>query len=89
MLNFVMVAFRICRVNTQFTGAVVLPKGIYVPPGKDVPRGEKKLHLIFEGPTEQSVKNAKIEVKKVLEQYSGVTGRPESTSNAGTRYSVM
>ena len=70
----------------EYTGAVVLPKGIYVPPGREPPRGEKRLHLIFEGPTEQSVKNAKIEVKKVLEQYAGVGGMGSAPSS---RYSIM
>merc|ERR1711933_714694 len=56
----------------EWTGAVVMPKGIYVPPGREVPKGERKLCVVFQGPTEQSVKNAKIEVKKVLEQYGGM-----------------
>ena len=33
----------------EFTGAAIVPKGVYVPPGRDVPPGERKLHLIFEG----------------------------------------
>ena len=38
-------------------------------------------------PTEQSVKSAKMEIKKVLEQFSGINGRPDSSNNA-SRYTL-
>jgi hypothetical protein len=53
---------------TEMTGAAVITKGIYVPPGKQPPEGEARLHLLIEGPSELSVKRAKQEIKKILEE---------------------
>lgn len=43
----------------ETTGAALITKGVYVPPGKQAPEGERKIYLLIEGPTEGSVKHAK------------------------------
>lgn len=53
---------------TEMTGAAITTRGQYFRPGTAVPAGERKLFLLIEGPTELSVKRAKAEVKRVLEE---------------------
>ena len=53
---------------SEFTGAVITTRGQYIPPGKQLPIGERKLHLLIEGPTERSVKDAKGKIKEIIEQ---------------------
>ena len=53
---------------SEFTGAVITTRGQYIPPGKQLPIGERKLHLLIEGPTERSVKDAKGRIKEIIEQ---------------------
>eukprot|EP01018_Ginkgo_biloba_P006677 Gb_03798 [translate_table: standard] len=55
---------------TEWTGAAITTRGQYYPPGKLPGPGERKLYLFIEGPTESSVKKAKAEVKRVLEDYT-------------------
>lgn len=43
----------------ETTGAALITKGVYVPPGRQAPEGERKIYLLIEGPTELSVKHAK------------------------------
>jgi len=43
----------------ETTGAALITKGVYVPPGKQPPEGERKIYLLIEGPTELAVKHAK------------------------------
>ncbi|TVU42929.1 hypothetical protein EJB05_09354, partial [Eragrostis curvula] len=51
----------------DWTGAAITTRGTYIPPGKIVGGNERKLYLFIEGPTESSVKKAKAELKRVLE----------------------
>ncbi|XP_068653685.1 DEAD-box ATP-dependent RNA helicase 42-like [Aristolochia californica] len=55
---------------SDWTGAAITTRGQYFPPGKIPGPGERKLYLFIEGPTESSVKKAKAEVKRVLEDYT-------------------
>ncbi|PON34277.1 KH domain containing protein [Trema orientale] len=52
---------------SEWTGAAITTRGQYFLPGKVAGPGERKLYLFIEGPTEQSVKRAKAELKRVLE----------------------
>lgn len=52
----------------ELTGAAVTTKGRYFAPGQPIPEGESKLYLLIEGPTMQSVKLAKQEIKRILEE---------------------
>ncbi len=53
---------------TEMSGAAITTRGTFVAPGKNPPPGERKLYLYIEGPTDQSVKEAKAEIKKILEE---------------------
>uniref|UniRef100_A0A803NIC1 RNA helicase n=1 Tax=Cannabis sativa TaxID=3483 RepID=A0A803NIC1_CANSA len=55
---------------SEWTGAAITTRGQFFPPGKVAGPGERKLYLFIEGPTEQSVKRAKAELKRVLEDIS-------------------
>jgi ATP-dependent RNA helicase DDX46/PRP5 len=52
----------------ELTGATVTTHGNEVPPGEPAPPGERKLFLMIEGPTDLSVKRARQEIKKILEE---------------------
>lgn len=58
-----------------------------MPPGKPVPEGERKIFLLIEGPTETSVKRAKQELKRILEETTEKVMRRDAP--AAGRYSVM
>ena len=51
----------------EWTGAAISTRGQYFAPGRIPGPGERKLYLFIEGPNEQSVKRAKSELKRVLE----------------------
>jgi ATP-dependent RNA helicase DDX46/PRP5 len=55
------------REITEFTGAAITAKGQFVPPGKPPGPGQRKLYLLVEGPTERSVREAKLKVREILE----------------------
>ncbi|KAJ4847296.1 DEAD-box ATP-dependent RNA helicase 45 [Turnera subulata] len=73
---------------SEWTGAAITTRGQYFPPGRVAGPGERKLYLFIEGPTELSVKRAKTELKRVLED---VTNQALSLSvgNQPGRYSVI
>ncbi|XAR56870.1 RNA helicase [Bertholletia excelsa] len=73
---------------SEWTGAAITTRGQYFPPGKIPGPGDRKLYLFIEGPTEQSVKRAKAELKRVLEDItSQALSLPGSTQPG--RYSVL
>ncbi|KAJ9704690.1 hypothetical protein PVL29_002976 [Vitis rotundifolia] len=55
---------------SEWTGAAITTRGQYYSTGKVPGPGERKLYLFIEGPTEQSVKRAKAELKRVLEDFT-------------------
>jgi len=65
----------------EMTGAAVTTKGYYVPPGKPPPEGERRLYLLIEGPTENSVRKAKMEIKNILEEYTEKAMRRDAPSS--------
>ncbi|KAF9595307.1 hypothetical protein IFM89_038459 [Coptis chinensis] len=73
---------------SEWTGAAITTRGQYYPPGKILGPGERKLYLFIEGPTESSVKKAKVEVKRVLED---ITKQGLSLPGASqpSKYSVL
>jgi ATP-dependent RNA helicase DDX46/PRP5 len=52
----------------EWTGTAITGRGIYVLPGRQPPPGESRLHLLFEAPTEASVRKAKAECLRILEE---------------------
>ncbi len=71
----------------ELTGAAVTTKGRYYKPGIQLPEGEQRLFLLIEGPTELSVKKAKDEIKRVLEETTERVFRRDGPSTG--RYSIM
>ncbi|CAN6708323.1 unnamed protein product [Malus baccata var. baccata] len=53
---------------SDLTGAAITIRGQYFPPGKVPGPGDPKVFLLIEGPTEQSVKRGKAELKRKLEE---------------------
>ncbi|KAM0873291.1 hypothetical protein ACQ4PT_038165 [Festuca glaucescens] len=51
----------------EWTGAAITTRGTFIPQGRIVGANERKLYLYIEGPNESSVKKAKAELKRVLE----------------------
>ena len=64
----------------ELTGAAVTTKGTFVPPGKPVPEGERKLYLLIEGPTEGTVKKAKAEIKRIIQEMTEKAMRRDNQS---------
>eukprot|EP01118_Nematostelium_gracile_P003346 TRINITY_DN1382_c0_g1_i5.p1 TRINITY_DN1382_c0_g1~~TRINITY_DN1382_c0_g1_i5.p1 ORF type:complete len:778 (-),score=267.91 TRINITY_DN1382_c0_g1_i5:39-2372(-) len=52
----------------EMTGCSIVCKGIFVPPGRPVPPGERKLYLQIEGPLKSGVDAAKQEIKEILQE---------------------
>ncbi|CAN4095033.1 unnamed protein product [Withania somnifera] len=73
---------------SEWTGAAITTRGQYVPHGKVPGFGERKLYLFIEGPTEQSVKRAKAELKRVLEDITMQASSLPGSAQQG-RYSVV
>jgi len=70
---------------TEMTGAAITTRGTFVRPGTSVPLGERKLYLYIEGPTEGAVKQARIEVQRILDETSA-TARPERSAPGKYRF---
>lgn len=73
---------------SEWTGAAITTRGQYYPPGKVAGPGERKLYLFIEGPTEQSVKRAKADLKRVLEEITNQASSLPGSAQPG-RYSVV
>ncbi|KAF0701366.1 Aste57867_8147 [Aphanomyces stellatus] len=52
----------------DLTGAAVICRGTYVPPGRKPNLGERKLYLAIEGSSRQSVQDAKRELQRILDE---------------------
>lgn len=68
-------------------GVAVISRGVYVPEGKKPAPGERKLHLLIEGSSEMSVRQAKLEILKALEDETIRISASGAFASAG-RYSV-
>ncbi|KAI8906886.1 ATP-dependent RNA helicase Prp11 [Gorgonomyces haynaldii] len=76
------------RRMSQVSGAAITPRGIYVPPGKPVPLGERKLYLFIEADNQYAIERAKQEIKQCLQEGAMLTMDSGSSRTAG-RYSVL
>jgi len=72
---------------TEWTGAAITPRGQFFPQGKHPAPGERKLFLHIEGATETSVKQAKTEIKKMLDEVN--TTYTSGTISTYAKYSVL
>lgn len=73
----------------EWTGADVTIRGVHVPPGKKAAPGERKLYLFVSGPTEGSVRKAKAEIKRILEEASAAALAHSQSHAQPGRYSVL
>ncbi|GLU06054.1 hypothetical protein SLE2022_231180 [Rubroshorea leprosula] len=73
---------------SEWTGAAITTRGQYFPPGRTAGPGERKLYLFIEGPTDQSVKRARAELKRVLEDITSQALQLPGGAQPG-RYSVL
>jgi len=53
---------------TEFTSAAITTRGSYYPPGKIITGGDRKLFLFIEGSDANSVKLAKTEILRILDE---------------------
>jgi len=77
---------------TDLTGCALVPRGVYVAPGRSAASGEKPLHLLIEGPTEYDVSRAANEIHRVLEETTMDLSMRQGGMPGGTgagRYSVI
>jgi ATP-dependent RNA helicase DDX46/PRP5 len=75
---------------TDRTGVAVISRGIFIPPGKkiDTIGGERRLHLVIEGTNEMSVRQAKLEIQKILDDETIRLSNSGNVASMG-RYSVL
>ncbi|CAI8591522.1 unnamed protein product [Vicia faba] len=73
---------------SEWTGAAITTRGQYFPPGKVAGPGDRKLYLFIEGPSEKSVKRAKVELKRVLEDITNQALQLPGGTQPG-KYSVV
>ena len=70
------------------TGVAVISRGSYIAPGKKIEPGDRRLHLTIEGSNEMGVKQARLEILKVLEDETIRISAAGTLSTSG-RYSVL
>lgn len=73
---------------SEWTGAAITTRGQFFPPGKVPAPGERKLYLFIEGPTETSVKKAKTDIKRILEECAAASLSLPGGGQPG-KYSVL
>ncbi|KAJ2511602.1 pre-mRNA processing RNA-helicase [Coemansia sp. RSA 2049] len=72
------------------TGVAITTRGIFVPAGKPVPEGERKLYLSIEGDSERAVEQAKAEIKRTLTDATiHIMEQDARTGGGSGRYSVV
>ncbi|KAJ2443117.1 pre-mRNA processing RNA-helicase [Coemansia sp. RSA 2440] len=71
------------------SGAAITMRGIYVPPGKPVPEGERKLYLSIEADTERAVEQAKNEIKRIITEATLHVMEHEARAGGTGRYTVV
>ncbi len=73
---------------TDRTGVAIISRGVFVPAGKKLEPGERKLHLLIEGKDDMSVRQAKLEIQRMLEEETIRIGAANVAGPSG-RYSVI
>ncbi|KAL1819674.1 hypothetical protein DCAR_0415978 [Daucus carota subsp. sativus] len=73
---------------SEWYGAAITTRGQHFPHGKNPGPGERKLYLFIEGPSEQSVKKAKAELKRTLEDITSQASSLPGSAQPG-RYSLV
>lgn len=71
----------------EFTGCVVTTRGNFYAAGRNPPPGQRKLHLLIEGPTREAVRMARRDIRQKLVE-SAALSRP-SDQKQYAKYSVV
>ncbi|CAM9096925.1 unnamed protein product, partial [Ectocarpus fasciculatus] len=76
---------------SEMTGVAIISRGSYVPPGRKMEPGEVKLYLFIEAPSELQVKQAKLEIQRLLDEEAlRVSNQIGGMANSSYgRYSVL
>lgn len=67
----------------------IISRGSYIPPGKKPEIGDRRLHLLIEGSSDLAVKQAKLEIQRMLEEETMRLGASGALLSTGGRYSVL
>jgi ATP-dependent RNA helicase DDX46/PRP5 len=70
------------------TGVNIICRGTYIPPGRKLELGERRLYLLIEGDSEISVKQARLELQRILDDETIRLGASGALASLG-RYSVI
>ena len=73
---------------SDWSGAAITTRGQFFAPGRVVRPGERKLYLFIKGPSEESVKAAKAELRRVVNDITNQALSFPARSQTG-RYSVL
>lgn len=75
---------------TEISGSAVTTRGNFFAPGTTVGPGQRKLHLLIEGTTQQSVETAVFEIKRILmEATASALERAAQQGALPGRYTVV
>ncbi|XP_065912407.1 probable ATP-dependent RNA helicase DDX46 [Dysidea avara] len=74
---------------TEYSEAMISVRGLYIPEGRQLKEGEKRLYLRLEGMTELAIQLAKQELKQIIkEEITKITSSAQPFQKPG-RYSVL
>ena len=73
---------------SEQTGVAIISRGEHVPAGKKLETGQRRLHLLIEGNTELQVRQAKLEILRMLDEETLRLGASGNASSFG-RYAVL
>jgi len=74
---------------TEYSEATISVRGLYIPEGRPLKEGEKRLYLRIEGMTELAIQLAKQELKQIIkEEITKITSSTQPFQKPG-RYSVL
>ncbi|RKP05824.1 P-loop containing nucleoside triphosphate hydrolase protein [Thamnocephalis sphaerospora] len=74
---------------TEQTGVAITTRGSFCEPGKTLPPGERKLHLLVEADSEMAIELAKREIKQMLVDATVASMEAEARAGPSGRYSVV
>ncbi|RYH24008.1 hypothetical protein EON65_17165 [archaeon] len=71
------------------TGVYIVCRGSYLAPNKKPEPGEKRLHLVLESDNEMSVRQARMDLLRMLEEETIKLSAQPGIGGGGGRYSVV
>ena len=74
---------------TERTGVAIISRGQFIPAGRKIEGSERRLHLLIEGNSEMSVRQARLDILRVLEEETLRISSSTSLLGSAGRYSVL